>query len=145
MAADTFKVLNKDFRLVMNEHGKYDRVQIHDDLEVVEGLESLRVGCIFALLLIPGELRNNHIYKDEGCMVWSMVKANMTRLNIFKAETYAENTLEGMSRVYEVISIEAFEREDKPGTLTIQWAVIGHSDRTRDEMTVLTGEVDYGL
>lgn len=40
MAADTFKVLNKDFRLVMNEHGKYDRVQIHDDLEVVEGLES---------------------------------------------------------------------------------------------------------
>ena len=102
-----FKTLNEDIKLAPNEYGEWDMVFTNKDIVNVTGAESLANAIAILIMTRYGELKNNHLYKDDfGCKIHEIPKDNQTNLNKYKVEKYVEESLKRMRRVKRINFIQ---------------------------------------
>lgn len=108
-----YKTLNEDIKLSPNEFGEWDMVFEDYDIVNATGLESLANAITILIMTRYGELKHNILYKDDfGCKIHSVVKDNITNLNIYKIEKYVEEAIKRMRRVKRINYIQVKPKQN---------------------------------
>lgn len=107
------KTLNEDVNLKCDEYGKWDLDIVNGDYVNTTGLDTLKNACIIAIMTRFGELTGNPTYDEFGCRVHELIKDNKTKLTVFKLESYIDETLSNMRRIYEVNYIQITEDDQE--------------------------------
>lgn len=128
----TLETLNKDIRLEHVGFGQYDIIfsgetlegsdSLGKDLEFAEGLESLEMGIIHAILTGYKELakNDNPTYTNYGNNAYSQLKANQNDFTEYKIKEYTRISLENIRRIQ---YIENLEIEAENGIYIITYVV----------------------
>lgn len=105
------KTLNEDVKLKSDEYGFFDLDMHNGDYINVTGTNSLLNACIIAIMTRYNEIQNS-TYENFGCKISELIKDNQTSMFFFKLESYVQEVLEKMRRVYIVNSIEITPQND---------------------------------
>ena len=141
---NNYRTLHKDIGLTQRSNNGWDLW--FEDGDTVQATEyhSLQVGIILACLTSWNYLNRygNPTYEIFGNRAYELLKTNKSSMVQYKIQQYFIECLKRMRRVYEIVSLEVYEKPSHPYTYFVEFEVLAINNQlVSGEFTVNTEKV----